>query len=336
MVNRDDFLKRFWRNIAWSFRLFILTETSRVVEKKFPDQLGFWDRQLSQMSFELVYTPEDFSQLDLPQIRDENDLPILASAVICQPDLIVTGDKDFKSREVQEYFAIYTPGEFLRFFESEDGPMSSSPRRCSSFFVILQSRKFWSDEGLVMGKAGGSVELINKLLELFEREKLRSPLKRGIVFWYDDEAEGRDLGEIRDVLGEQEIQVRELKEDNAFQIKYLLEMEQPETSFLLYAPFARPEPEGNRLLDILLYSAEFKTDETALLAEELGLDPNQARSFLQRTSYFFGKNGGRKSFAGCCPCREKKGIGRRRSLLYWPRLKVPNRQMCFARFLGKS
>jgi hypothetical protein len=58
----------------------------------------------------------------------------------------------------------------------------------------------------VTGKAGGSVELVNKLLKLFEREKQRSPLKRGIVFWYDEDAEGRDLGEIRDTLEGQGIE----------------------------------------------------------------------------------------------------------------------------------
>lgn len=129
--------RKFLETILEKHRLvlstFIISETSRVVAKKFPDQLGFWDRQLSQMSFELVYTPEDFSQLDLPQTRDENDLPILASAVISQPDLIVTGDKDFKSREIQEYFAIYTPGEFLRFLN----PKSSRDR---DLYKILTDR----------------------------------------------------------------------------------------------------------------------------------------------------------------------------------------------------
>lgn len=50
------------------------------------------------------------------------------------------------------------------------------------------------------------MELVNKLLKLFEREKQRSPLKRGIVFWYDEDAEGRDLGEIRDTLEGQGIE----------------------------------------------------------------------------------------------------------------------------------
>lgn len=151
------------------------------------------------------------------------------------------------------------------------------------------------------------MELVNKLLELFEREKQRSPLKRGIVFWYDEDAEGRELGEIRDTLKGEGIQVRELREDNAFQIKYLLEVEQRETSFLLYAPFARPEPERNMLLDILLYSAEFKTDETALLAEELGLDLNRARSFLQRYKLFFREKRRKEKFRRLLPLQGKEG-----------------------------
>lgn len=157
------------------------------------------------------------------------------------------------------------------------------------------------------GKAGGNVELTDKLLELFEREKQRSPLKRGIVFWYDEDAEGRDLEEIRVILEKQEVHVWELTKNNVFQTKYLLEVKQREASFLLYAPFAKPAPEQNGLLDILLYATEFKTDETALLAEELGLEPNRARPFLQRYKLFFREKRRKERFRRLMPLQGEEG-----------------------------
>lgn len=61
------------------------------------------------------------------------------------------------------------------------------------------------------------------------------------------------------------------------------------------------------LLDILLYSAEFKTDETALLAEELGLDLNRARSFLQWYKLFFREKRRKEKFRRLFPLQEKEG-----------------------------
>lgn len=160
----------------------------------------------------------------------------------------------------------------------------------------------WRTSGKpVDGKAGGSVKLTTKLLELFEREKNRSPYSRGIVFWYDEDGEERDLEEIHRTLEGHGIHVLELTEKNLFQAKYKLEVEQKESSFLIYVPSIKPTDRENPLLDILLYSAEFKTDETALLAEELGLDVSLARPFLQRYRVFFREKRRKEKFQRLLP-----------------------------------
>jgi predicted nucleic acid-binding protein len=41
------------------------------------------------------------------------DTNVLFSA---EPDLLVTGDKDFHTKEIQEFFTVCTPGEFLQWF----------------------------------------------------------------------------------------------------------------------------------------------------------------------------------------------------------------------------
>lgn len=95
-----------------------LNEVSRVLKQKFPGKMTEWDYMLTSFDFELAYTPEELSTFDAPYIRDPADLPILVSALVAEPDILVTGDKDFFTPEIQEYFAVYTPADFLRNFGS--------------------------------------------------------------------------------------------------------------------------------------------------------------------------------------------------------------------------
>lgn len=93
-----------------------ITEASKVINRKFPGYIGKWDHFLTSLEFELTYTPTDLTTVKAPYIRDDADLPILVSAVIAQPDILITGDRDFHTSEIREYFAVYTPAEFLRYF----------------------------------------------------------------------------------------------------------------------------------------------------------------------------------------------------------------------------
>ncbi|PKM38820.1 MAG: putative toxin-antitoxin system toxin component, PIN family [Firmicutes bacterium HGW-Firmicutes-8] len=93
-----------------------ITEVSKVIAQRFPDRLVYWDSFLSCQEYELVYTPSDPTNFKAPYIRDEKDIPVLVSAVIAQPDILITGDLDFHTREIREYFAVYTPADFLKCF----------------------------------------------------------------------------------------------------------------------------------------------------------------------------------------------------------------------------
>ncbi len=97
-----------------------ISEVSRVLNKRFPNKLPEWDQFLIRLEFELAYTPADISSFSVPYIRDEKDIPILVSAILAQPDILVTGDHDFHTPEIQEYFAVMTPGDFLNAFGGED------------------------------------------------------------------------------------------------------------------------------------------------------------------------------------------------------------------------
>lgn len=95
---------------------YAITEASKVMERKFPKRLSLWDKFLSSLEFELTYTPSNVSTLQVPPIRDKADLPILVSAMVAQPDILITGDYDFHTPEIQEFFTILTPADFLRSF----------------------------------------------------------------------------------------------------------------------------------------------------------------------------------------------------------------------------
>lgn len=69
--------------------------TSTGNRPKIPGKRKFLDCFFRELPFELVYTPKTISMEDFPDIRDTKDLPILATAILENVDVFITGDKDF-------------------------------------------------------------------------------------------------------------------------------------------------------------------------------------------------------------------------------------------------
>ncbi|WP_211236980.1 hypothetical protein [Aneurinibacillus terranovensis] len=46
-------------------------------------------------------------------------LLIVVSALLAQPDILVTGDQDFHTPEIKEQLVVLSPSEFLRAFGSD-------------------------------------------------------------------------------------------------------------------------------------------------------------------------------------------------------------------------
>jgi uncharacterized protein (TIGR02687 family) len=106
-----------------------------------------------------------------------------------------------------------------------------------------------------------------------------------IVFWYDAE---REFEGILRELSLANITVLNLAEEPALALKIKLESEEPDSRFLLYAPYAKPENEDNWLLDIEFYSGSpFYADPSSMLILELGLDNLALRSFFSKNKDFF-------------------------------------------------
>ena len=71
-----------------------------MIKRKFPGKMHDLELFLSEFSYELLLTPAVLPK-DLPSIRDVYDLPILASAIMGDVDLLLTGDKGFDAVDVE-------------------------------------------------------------------------------------------------------------------------------------------------------------------------------------------------------------------------------------------
>ena len=97
--------------------------------------------------------------------------------------------------------------------------------------------------------------------------------QRRIIFWYDEDKEFEDkLDEV--VL--ENAKVIALTGNNAFAVKKLLSADDLTTNYLVYSPLAYNRPDDNWLLDVELYSEEFRADLISIWMDEIGLVSNPA------------------------------------------------------------
>lgn len=109
-----DFITRKHKLVLSSF---VIDELFAVVERKFPLKKQAIDSFLSDLAYELVYTPHNISG-NLFEIRDKNDYPVLYTAIIENIDIFITGDKDFLDVDI-EMPEIMTPKDFAEKFLHE-------------------------------------------------------------------------------------------------------------------------------------------------------------------------------------------------------------------------
>lgn len=104
-----------------------------------------------------------------------------------------------------------------------------------------------------------------------------------IVFWFDDKAEYES--EVEELeLGNVKLHI--LDGSNWFYSKWLLNEAEPETKFLVYAPFARPSDAENPLADMYYYSTPYYTDRVSQMSQEIGID-SKYKEHLSKYSNFW-------------------------------------------------
>ena len=88
-----------------------------------------------------------------------------------------------------------------------------------------------------------------------------------IVFWFDAKKEMRQAYEALEFSDIEKIELN----NNEFRVKHRILREEPDKKFLLYHEGEAPSDLDNWLLDVQLASDEFRTDQSAIWLNELGL-----------------------------------------------------------------
>ncbi|MCD8217466.1 MAG: putative toxin-antitoxin system toxin component, PIN family [Clostridiales bacterium] len=86
-----------------------IAELKDILQRKAPKYLPDAEVLLVEMSYELIPAVDHAEKL----IRDANDQPILNAAIISDIDIILTGDKDFLSLDM-EHPKCMTVAQFLK------------------------------------------------------------------------------------------------------------------------------------------------------------------------------------------------------------------------------
>ena len=68
---------------------------------------------------ERVSTKVEISDMAIPQLRDQNDVKILATAIVSQSQILITGDLDLLVLNPFESIEILTPNDFQQKYFSE-------------------------------------------------------------------------------------------------------------------------------------------------------------------------------------------------------------------------
>lgn len=127
-------------------------------------------------------------------------------------------------------------------------------------------------------------------------DKLKSEFTgdcRKLVFWYDEKREFVD--DIESLLLDN-VKKHYLTEANSFKTKVLLEREDKESNYLIYAPFPKPNSRENHLADTIKYSKNFSADRSSLIALDLGINEKGKRVIEKHISFFRAKDRTRRFY----------------------------------------
>lgn len=125
---------------------------------------------------------------------------------------------------------------------------------------------------------------------------------RRIIFWLDDDGEFADEIETMQLI---DAKIIVLTGSNNFAVKKLLAFDDTTSNYLVYRPFSI-EDEENWLLNMQLYSEEFRADLISIHMDEVKLESTPAmRKCVKEYRKFFGSKERRKKIATLI---EKKSI----------------------------
>jgi putative PIN family toxin of toxin-antitoxin system len=89
-----------------------LEEVDCVFRRKFPMRRAVMEIFLQQLRYTLIHTPSVDILENQIHLRDTKDDPIIASAIVADVDIFITGDKDFDDIDLERP-EILTIAEFM-------------------------------------------------------------------------------------------------------------------------------------------------------------------------------------------------------------------------------
>jgi uncharacterized protein (TIGR02687 family) len=121
------------------------------------------------------------------------------------------------------------------------------------------------------------------------KERFAAPLKenykRRIIFWQDPD---REFSDLVDELCPDGVKLLKLTGSNNFAAKQILSETDTESSYLVYNPLSYSDVRDNWLLDIELYSEEFRADLISIRMQELDMtSTSQIRKAMKSYTRFF-------------------------------------------------
>ncbi|MGG1689426.1 BREX-1 system phosphatase PglZ type A [Heyndrickxia ginsengihumi] len=134
-------------------------------------------------------------------------------------------------------------------------------------------------------------QIESALFDIFN-EPLKDGEQRKIVFWVDKDNEFTENIEQLSIEG---VKIHKLTDSNQFYTKYLLEEEDPTSSYLIYTNMELGV-EDNWLADTVLYSKTFYADKISLILSDLHIDPS-LRAVVKKYEKFFNNKERFKKFA---------------------------------------
>lgn len=113
--------------------------------------------------------------------------------------------------------------------------------------------------------------------------------QRRIIFWYDEDQEFADK---LDTIVLDNATVVALTGNNTFAIKKLLTNDDLTTNYLVYSPLSYDRPDDNWLIDIELYSEEFRADLISMWMDEMEIPsiPAMRKQVKAYRKYFNAKD----------------------------------------------
>ncbi len=112
------------------------------------------------------------------------------------------------------------------------------------------------------------VDNISRELNRRYLEPLKEFYKRRIIFWYDED---REFEEKLDGLQLDNAKIVRLTGSNTFAVKKLLCADDLSSNFLVYSPLSFQKDDDNWLINVQLYSEEFRADLVSIWIDEMGL-----------------------------------------------------------------